>query len=126
MGCFGLPLRRFRRLFAAHLIAAASFFPAAAARRTSAFGASTAAAAGAAPWRTLLGAENAAVLARRMVISVMAAEWRLIRIVHNQVLIAPFAVAVFSIAAAGALRLFMLRRRDAPLGHSIAEIARAE
>jgi hypothetical protein len=121
-----------RQLFAAQLIAAAAavpLFTAAAAGRSAALGA-TAAASGTPPRRSLLAAANKhpAVLARRMMVPVVAAERRFRRIVHHEVLIAPLAVAGLAVSTSSArsLGLFVLRRRDAALGHSIAEIARAE
>jgi len=119
-----------RQLFAAQLIAAAvPLLTAAAAGRSAALRA-TAAASGTPARRSLLAAANKhpAVLARRMMVPVVAAERRFRRIVHHEVLIAALAVAGLAVSTSSArsLRLFVLRRRDAALGHSIAEIARAE
>ena len=94
-----LPVAGLCHFFAAQLVAAAvTLFSAAAAGRSAAL--RPAAATGAAARRSLL--QHPAVLARRVMVPIMAAERRFVRIIDHEVLIAPLAVAGLAVSAAAA------------------------
>lgn len=126
MSRLGLAVARLGRLLVGRLVAAA-LFATAPARRSAALRPAAAASGRTAARRPLVTAEQAtgpAVLPRRVVVPVLAAERRLVRVIHYEVLVAALAVA--GLAVAGSLQLFLLRRRDSPLGQPIAQIAGAE